>query len=351
MSTADDRAMMRGFWYLALPSKAVPPGKTVPATLLSEQLLLGRTAAGAVFAYADRCPHRGMPMRHGSFDGNRLHCCYHGWAFDAADGTCCQIPALAADDTTVPGKFRLGSFACREVQGNIWVFVPAGRMAPAELPPVPRVPGFETASPQVSTTMRFPSNADIAAMGFCDPAHPAFVHTSRWWKSKSALALRPKSKTFEPVEHGFRMKQHQVVGGANPYRLLGTDVRVDVTVQLPGLRIEHIQGSRHSACVLAAVTPVSPTETDVHYCVYWTVPWLAPLRVLATWMAKDFLRQDLDMAAKLAHGADTPAMLFVGDPDTQVAWLLRLKREYFSSQSESRSFNNPIREQTLHWRS
>ncbi len=290
-------------------------------------------------------------MRHGSFDGCHLRCCYHGWAFDAETGCCSEIPALSAGDTTQPAKFRLQAFPCREVQGNIWVFIPAGRTLPDPLPDVPSVPGFDGVPPQVSTTMRFPSNADIAAMGFCDPAHPAFVHTSRWWKSKSALALRPKTKSFEPFGYGFRMKQHQLHGGANPYRLLGSDVRIDVTVELPGLRIEHIRGTRHSACVLAAVTPVSDVETDVHYCVYWTVPWLAPLRPLAAWMARDFLRQDLDMAAKLAHGPRTPSMLFVGDPDLQIAWLLRLKREHLDSLAQNRPFANPLREQTLSWRS
>ena len=147
------------------------------------------------------------------------------------------------------------------------------------------------------------------------------------------------------------MKPHQLHGGANPYRLLGTDIRIDVTVQLPGIRTEHIRGNRHSACVLATVTPVSATETDVHYCVYWTVPWLGPMRPFAAWMARDFLRQDLDMAAKLANGGETPSMLFVGDPDVQVAWLLRLKREYLSSQAENREFINPVHEQTLHWQS
>ncbi len=44
-------------------------------------------------------------------------------------------------------------------------------------------------------------------------------------------------------------------------------------------------------------------------------------------------------------------MLFVSDPDVQVAWLLRLKREYLASQAEDRPFVNPVREQTLHWRS
>ena len=348
---SDNAGMLRNFWYIATSAKALPKGKTKAVTVLGEELLLGRKPDGTVFAYADKCPHRGMPMRHGTFDGCNLQCCYHGWAFSAENGACTKIPALAEQDPTHPGRFRLRSFPCKEVQGNVWVFIPAGRSAPDPLPSIPTVPGFEGIAPQISTTMRFPSNADIAAYGFCDPAHPAFVHTSRWWKSKSGLKLRPKSKDFEPVEHGFRMKTHRLTGGARPYRLLGTDVRVDVTLSLPGLRIEHIRGSRHSACVLAAVTPITEMQTDVHYCVYWTPGWLAPFRPFAAWMARDFLRQDLDMAAKLAHGPETPPMLFVGDADTQIAWMMRLKREYLASQAEGRSFANPLPEQTLEWKS
>ena len=347
----DEAGMLRGFWYIAAPSRTLLKGKSRPATVLGEDVLIGRDAMGEVFAYADKCPHRGMPLRHGSFDGTDLQCCYHGWAFSAANGACTRIPSLADNDPTPPERFRLRKYPCRDIQGNLWIYIPHGRIVPDTLPPVPTVPGFDGTGPQVSTTMRFPSNADIAAYGFCDPAHPAFVHTSRWWKSTSALKLRPKTKAFEPVEHGFRMKTHTLNGGARPYRLLGTDVSVDVTVSLPGLRIEHIRGSRHSACVLAAVTPVTETLTDVHYCVYWTVPWLAPLRPIAAYWARDFLRQDLDMAAKLAHGRSTPPMLFVGDPDTQIAWMMRLKREYLSSQAEGRPFTNPLAEQTLEWKS
>ena len=345
-------AMLRGFWYIASLSRALRRGATKPVTIVGDEIIVGRSSDGTVFAYADRCPHRGMPMRHGSFDGVNLQCCYHGWTFSSADGVCAKIPALADLDPTPASRFRLRPYPCRDAQGNVWVYVPASRSLPEVLPDIPVLPGFENAAPQIATTMRFPSNADIAAYAFCDPAHPPFVHTSRWWKSKQALRLRPKSKAFEPVEHGFRMKSHHLAGGAaRPYRLLGTDVSVNVTVSLPGIRIEHIQGSRHAACVLAAVTPVTETQTDVHYCVYWTVPWLAPLRPLAAYMARDFLRQDLDMAAKLAHGAFTPPMLFVGDADTQIAWLMRLKREYLASQVESRPFVNPLAAQTLQWKS
>lgn len=346
-----DRTMLRGLWYLAATSTKVGRGKSCPVTVLCVELILVRLSSGTVLAYADCCPHRGMPLRHGSFDGTQISCCYHGWRFEASTGTCAAIPALPLTDKTPPDRFRLRSFLCREVQGNIWVFIPADRTIPAELPDVPTIPGFEDAKPQVSVTLRFQSNADIAAISLCDPAHPAFVHTSGWWKSTAALALRPKTKAFEPIRHGFRMKEHALKEGANPYRLLGTDVRVSISVQLPGLRIEHIRGSRHAACVLTAATPVSPTQTDVHCCIYWTMPWLTPLRPIATWLARDFLRQDQAVACKLSHGPDTPSMLFVGDPDRQIAWLLRLKQEFLASQAEGRMFENPLHDQTLQWRS
>ena len=55
--------------------------------------------------------------------------------------------------------------------------------------------------------------------------------------------------------------------------------------------------------------------------------------------------------ARGLHGPLTPPMLFVGDADTQIAWMIRLKREYLSSQAEGRQFSNPLTEQTLAWKS
>ena len=54
-------------------------------TLLGEPILIGRDAAGAPFALRDLCPHRGVPLSCGSFDGKEVECCYHGWRF-ATDG-------------------------------------------------------------------------------------------------------------------------------------------------------------------------------------------------------------------------------------------------------------------------
>jgi len=360
--------MLRGFWYLATSAAALRPGKILPATLLGEDLLLGRRPDRSVFAVLDSCPHRGMPLRHGGFDGASLRCCYHGWVFRSTDGVCTEIPSLAPGDATDPGRFHLRTYPAQDVQGNIWVYVGGPDDVPGPVPTVPAFDGsvfdgsvfdgsvfdgsiFDGRAPQVTTTMRFPCNVDLAAMGFFDPGHPAFVHTSRWWKKNPAANLRLKEKGFEPDGMGFRMLRHHLKQGANPYRILGRNVRIDISIQLPGIRIEHIQGDRHSACVLAAATPISPTETDVHYCVYWTIPWLAPLRPLAAWMARDFLGQDRLVAERLMGNPAPPPPLFVGDPDTQVRWYLRLKKEYAAARAENRAFVNPLRAQTLHWRS
>jgi phenylpropionate dioxygenase-like ring-hydroxylating dioxygenase large terminal subunit len=343
--------LLPNFWYLVLPGKSLRRGKTVPATLLNQALLLGRRRDGSVFAYADFCPHRGMPMRHGAFDGETLQCYYHGWRFRADTGRCVEIPALVETDTIDPARFGLRPFPCREVQGNIWVF-PGDKPDLATLPAIPTVPGFDAVGPQIHTAMRFPCTADVATMGFFDPAHPAFVHTSRWWKAKPSTSLRTKEKAYEPDALGFRMKRHHLKHGANPYRILGRRVHVDVTIQLPGLRIEHISGERHSACVLAASTPIDAETTDVHYCVYWTVGWMAFVRPLARWMARDFLRQDYEVAVRLASaGAPFPPRMFVGDADAQIRWFLMLKKEYQASQEQGRPFVNPLRERVLRWRS
>ena len=89
----------------------------------------------------------------------------------------------------------------------------------------------------------------------------------------------------------------------------------------------------------------------MHYCLYWTPKWLAPLKPFAGYMARDFLDQDRMVAVKMADNKAPGTPMFVGDADTQVRWYLRLKREYLAAQAEGRAFVNPLRPATLHWRS
>ena len=347
--------LLRNFWYLALPGARLRRGAMRTTRLAGEPLLLCRGADGQVFALRDICPHRGIPLSYGRFDGHEVECCYHGWRF-AADGHCTAIPSLAPGQNLAVERIRCGAYPCRELQGNIWVYLgdKTARLPQAEaagLPPPPTLPGFGDLAPQVAISQVFPCSSDQAAFGLMDPTHAAFVHTSWWWK-KDARQLRLKEKHFEPAPLGWRMKRHPLPPQNRAYRLLGREVTTEISYMLPGLRIELIEGERHRAAGLTAITPLSETETEVHQALYCTLPWLAPLRPLGRYLANAFLTQDRAVVVKQQQGlAHNPSLMLIDDADTQAKWFYRLKREWLRAAEEGRPFENPVQDCTLHWRS
>ncbi|HLJ43548.1 MAG TPA: Rieske 2Fe-2S domain-containing protein, partial [Candidatus Binataceae bacterium] len=74
----DRSAPLREIWYYAMPAAEVKPGRLVPRVYLGEPLLFGRAADGAPFVLRDLCPHRGIPLHYGRFDGSEIECAYHG---------------------------------------------------------------------------------------------------------------------------------------------------------------------------------------------------------------------------------------------------------------------------------
>src|SRR5580693_7436869 len=86
-------------WYPAMRSESLRGKKLHTAMLLGIPLVLGRRQDGKLFAMRDSCPHRGIPLSCGWFDGRELTCKYHGWAFEPASGQCMQIPSLTFTDT------------------------------------------------------------------------------------------------------------------------------------------------------------------------------------------------------------------------------------------------------------
>lgn len=352
MPSPSPSVLLRDFWYLALTGAELPAGGFVRRKILGEPLLIGRTALGRVFALRDICPHRGIPLSYGRFDGCEVSCFYHGWRFDP-EGRCTAIPSMLPDQAINLDRIRVKSFPCRESQGLVWVFVPE-RIDPADvaaLPPVPLMPGMGDAAPKVSLAMPFPCGVDHAAYGLMDPTHAAFVHTSWWWK-KDARRLREKTKHFEPAPLGWRMARHPLPGEHRLYRLFGRRVTTEITYSLPGLRIEHIEGDRHAAVGLTAITPVTETETIVHQCMYWTIGWLKPLKPVARHLMRVFLGQDRDVVAKQQEGlVYGPSLMLVDDADTQGKWYSQTKREWLRARDEGRPFANPVTARTLRWRS
>jgi phenylpropionate dioxygenase-like ring-hydroxylating dioxygenase large terminal subunit len=342
----DAAAPLKESWYFALPGGALKRGRTVPKMLLGEPVLLGRAADGSVFALRDICPHRGIPLRHGRFDGRELQCCYHGWRFNTA-GRCVAIPSLAAAQELDIGRIRVRSYPAREVQGNVWVYFGE---APDGAPDIPVIAGLGTRAPDLFESVRMPCPIDHAVIGLMDPAHGPFVHRSWWWRSGSSI--HEKEKRFAASPWGFTMVRHPPSKNSNAYRILGGAPETEIQFRLPSVRIEDVRVGKHRLVNLTAVTPLGPGETEVNHAIYWTFPWLGALKPLLRPFVRAFLGQDRDVMARQQAGLRfQPSLLLIGDADQQAKWYHRLKNEYVRARAEGRPFVNPVKDRVLRWRS
>ena len=150
----------------------------------------------------DICPHRGMPLSFGRFDGERVECAYHGWQFDTT-GRCRHIPALVNGSTLQAEKIGLATYPCQEVDFYIWVFIADASDQNRGLPDVPRLPLPSEPYRMIQISKTLNCAIDDAIVGFLDPAHGPFVHQSSWWRTQASM--HEKAKTFEPIPNGFRM--------------------------------------------------------------------------------------------------------------------------------------------------
>jgi len=180
----DSAAPLRDAWYYAAPSRAVGRGRMLARQMLGEPVLLGRDRVGRVFALRDICPHRGMPLSEGRFDGGEIECCYHGWRF-ATHGACTTIPSLVEAQDLDLRSVGVPAYPAREVQGNIWVFLGDDPETAPEIPLLEGVP--ESEGPRIIEQMRFGAQIDHCVVGLMDPAHGPFVHRCWWWRSAHSV--------------------------------------------------------------------------------------------------------------------------------------------------------------------
>lgn len=135
-------------------------------SLMGVPIVLFRSGTEAV-ALLDRCPHRNVPLSCGKVREGRIHCGYHGWAFDAA-GRCTAVPGTDA----VP-ELAVQGFAVREEAGLVWCSLV---QAPAAFPSLPP----ELSDPALHRFW-WPLEASDARVldaieNLLDPTHPHFLH-------------------------------------------------------------------------------------------------------------------------------------------------------------------------------
>lgn len=345
----DHGELLYDLWYVAAPSRQVKRGETLPVRLLGQPVLLGRDHAGEVFALRDFCPHRGIPLRHGRFDGHQIECCYHGWCFDTR-GVCTRIPSLAPGEKTELSRIKVARFGCREESGAIWVYVPKpGARLPDTLPELPGMPGPSGRQWYWVDSVTMPCFIDHAVIGLMDPAHGPFVHASWWWRTRRSMHL--KEKRFEPTERGFRMASHRPSSNSRAYKILGGERMTEIAFNLPGLRTEHIVIGAHHIVLLTALTPVDHKATVLHQFLYTTLPLLNLLKPVLRPFGRAFIRQDLEVVKMQQEGLTPghPALLLVGDADQQALWYYRLKKDWLAAAEQQIPFENRIRPRSLRW--
>lgn len=341
---------LRDLWYLALPARELKPGRMLARSLLGEPVLLARETGGTAFALRDICPHRGIPLSCGRFDGQDVECCYHGWRFDKT-GTCTDIPALTAEqgETIKIDRIKVRRYPLVEKHGLLWVFI--GDPALADSVPVPDVPGFaEGSRPSHIEKMVFPCPLDDAVVGLMDPAHGPYVHRSWWWRTKASM--HEKAKQFAPSFLGFTMVRHAPSKNSFAYRLLGGKPETEIAFRLPGVRTEEITVGRHRFAGLTAITPLTANSCEITQVMYWTMPWITALKPVLRHFARTFLKQDGDIVTMQQAGlAHDPSLMLLEDADTQAKWYYLLKKEFAKAKAEGREFRNPVKARVLRWRS
>jgi len=368
---SESNVMMFGFWYRAARSDGVGRARLARAQILETRLVVGRDRSGRAFALLDACPHRGMPLSYGWFDGETVQCAYHGWRFDARSGQCRFIPSLTPDQQINVAKISAGHLACEERDGFIWAYLPraepAGSLkrAAASPGPAPALPVHSDRYRSFCLSSTVPISADHGLASLLDPAHGAFVHAKVWWFARLLLGIHPDhgeaarvrdiTRDFVPLPLGFRETSTQPIT-AGWFRRQSRSEVTEVTSDfvLPCYRLAEIRAGKYWISGFATVTPITKDSCRIDlsmawYLYYWW-PFAAATFKFIFWI---FFLQDRWTMARQAEGV--PALtrqIFIDDADKPVRWYYQLKRAYLESQRGAKSFEHPLCDRvTLTWRS
>ena len=320
--------------------------------LLNRPVLILRDEEGNVSALDDHCPHRGIPLSDGTFDGREIECCYHGWRFDCR-GKCTEIPSLLPDSPVKPERICAKELPCKEADGLIWVYIPASKSDEASEPP--RIPTFSENYKLEVISTPFKCSMEDGVLGLIDPAHTSYVHQSWFWRTKHNI--REKKKRFEQIPNGWRMSSHTPSSNSAAYKLLkiyNEPITTTIDFILPNRRIEVVRCGKYFFTAHAIVTPVTEKESRLDFVAAWNIlNWVPFVRSVYRIFARKFLAQDQSIMEKQSVGLrDDPNLMLIDDADTQAKWYFQLKEAYQKAQRDGSDMEHPIKEPTvLRWRS
>lgn len=166
--------LMRRYWIPGILSfEVVADGKPHRTRLLGEDLLVMRFSSGQTAAMVPSCPHRGASLFFGRNEQEGIRCVYHGWKFDE-EGHCIDMPS-EPPESNFKSKVSIKTYATRERNGVIWVYMGPKQDTPPDLPElqwnlVPEAHCY--------LTKRVAQNNYMQAMeGEIDSSHSGFLHS------------------------------------------------------------------------------------------------------------------------------------------------------------------------------
>jgi nitrite reductase/ring-hydroxylating ferredoxin subunit len=150
-------------WFAVSASAEVPPGHVAQTQLLGQELVLWRSAAGAINAWENRCPHRGVRLSLGSCAGEELRCQYHAWRFATGSGQCTHIPSHPSQKPA--STIRPQVFPVFEDGAFVWVNLTREAVAaqPATVTP-------DTALRSLFTSAPVATISQVLLRGYADQA-------------------------------------------------------------------------------------------------------------------------------------------------------------------------------------
>jgi phenylpropionate dioxygenase-like ring-hydroxylating dioxygenase large terminal subunit len=162
---------LRNCWYVAGRSDDFD-NSLKALKLLGEDVVIFRGENGKPVALEDACPHRKLPLSHGSINGNTVVCGYHGLTFDCT-GTCVGAPT---QQSAVPKRARVTSYPVEDRWGFLWIWM--GEAEKADPATIIDIPNFDAPGWARTETGALPMACNYLYItdNLLDPSHVAWVH-------------------------------------------------------------------------------------------------------------------------------------------------------------------------------
>ncbi len=256
-------------WYVGCLSTALGR-KPLSVTIQGRPLVLFRGKGSVAVAFADRCPHRNVPLSMGSVVNGELQCKYHGWTFDAA-GACVAVPGLVGGEVSLRSRCA-ETYAVVEQQGFVWVYS-TPNTAPTSQPfvfPSLDEPGYAS----VVRVFRVEAPVHAVVENTLDVPHTAFLHGGLFRTARKQHLIEVV------VRRHARHAEAQFLGEPAPKGLIGRLLapRGGVTEHtdrflLPSIaQVEYRLGPTSHLLATSAHTPVSDVDTVVYAVVTFRLP-------------------------------------------------------------------------------